>query len=153
MLKIEPFAAYLMQSAPAQFYVGLRADEEAREGGDYKDVPGVEMRFPLRDAGMGLDAVLEFLRVRDITIPRRTDCMLCFFQRLIQWYELWRDNLPAYLEGEAYEALTGFTFRSPQRDTWPAALKDLRALFESGRIPRETRKDMIAATQCRVCRL
>lgn len=152
VLKIEPFAAYLMQNAPALFYVGLRADEESREGGDYQSVPGVEMRFPLRDVGMGLGDVLDFLRVRGITIPRRTDCMLCFFQRLIEWYELWRDNLPAFLEGEAYEALTGFTFRSPERDSWPAALRDLRTEFERGRIPRETRKDPVADMQCRVCR-
>ena len=30
VLKIEPFAAYLMRHSPARFYVGLRADEEAR---------------------------------------------------------------------------------------------------------------------------
>jgi hypothetical protein len=42
-IKIEPAAAYLLQHAPAKFYVGLRADEEAREGGDYSAVPGVEM--------------------------------------------------------------------------------------------------------------
>ena len=29
--------------------------------------------------------------------------MVCFFQRLIEWYELWRDHLDAYLEGEAWE--------------------------------------------------
>src|SRR5579863_9192689 len=34
-LKIEPFAAYLMQNSPAIFYVGLRSDEDEREGGDY----------------------------------------------------------------------------------------------------------------------
>jgi 3'-phosphoadenosine 5'-phosphosulfate sulfotransferase (PAPS reductase)/FAD synthetase len=153
VLKIEPFAAFLIQNAPAVFYVGLRADEEQREGGDYQNVPGVEMVFPLREAGMNLAKVLAFLSARQITIPRRTDCMLCFFQRLIEWYELWRDNPSAYLEGEAYEALTGFTFRSPGRDTWPAALKDLRAEFEKGRVPRETRRDQIKEMQCRVCRL
>jgi len=152
VLKIEPFAAYLMQHSPAKFYVGLRADEPAREGGDYQNVPNVEMLFPLREAGMGLAEVLSFNAQRGIIIPARTDCMLCFFQRLIQWFELWRDNLPAYLEGEAYEELTGFTFRSPQRDTWPASLRLLRAEFEKGRVPRETRRDPMAALQCRVCR-
>lgn len=95
---------------------------------------------------MGLSEVLEFNRVRGISIPRRTDCMLCFFQRL------WRDNLPAFLEGERFEAMTGFTWRSPGRDSWPAALKDLRAEFENGRIPRETRRDPLDGMQCRVCR-
>jgi hypothetical protein len=152
VLKIEPFAAYLMQNSPAKFYVGLRADEEAREGGDYASVPDVEMVFPLRDAGMDLAAVRQFLADRQIRIPRRTDCMLCFFQRLIEWHELWSSNPTAYAEGEAWEAQTGHTFRSPGRDTQPTSLKDLRAKFETGWIPRDTR-DPINALQCRVCRL
>lgn len=152
VLKIEPFAAYLMQHSPARFYVGLRADEAAREGGDYQNVPNVEMVFPLRDAGMDKAAVLAFLADRDIAIPRRTDCMACFFQRLIEWWELWRDNPSAFGEAEGWERLTGHTFRSPQRDTQPTSLADLRAKFETGWIPRETR-DPINAMQCRVCRL
>lgn len=151
VLKIEPFAAYLMEQSPARFYVGLRADEDEREGGDYQDVPNVEMIFPLREAGMNKADVIAFNDARGIIIPRRTDCMLCFFQRLIEWFELWRDNLPAYLEGEAWEASTGYTFRSPGRDTQPTALRDLRAKFETGWIPRDTR-DPIKEMQCRVCR-
>lgn len=154
-LKIEPFAKFLAANAPAKFYVGLRADEPEREGGDYAQVSNVEMIFPLRDAGMGLTEVVEFNRSRGIEIPRRTDCMLCFFQRLIEWYELWRDNKMAYIEGENYELMTGYTFRSPGRDSWPASLKELRAEFEQGRIPKDTRltKDPMTAMQCRVCRL
>jgi len=150
-LKIKPFAAYLMQNSPAKFYVGLRLDEEIREGGDYVNVPDVEMVFPLRDAGMSLEDVKQFLIDRNIDIPKRTDCMLCFFQRLIEWYELWRDHLDAYLEGEHWEEMTGHTFRSPGRDTQPVALKDLRAKFETGWIPKDTR-DPINALKCRVCR-
>jgi hypothetical protein len=154
VLKIEPFAAYLIQNSPARFYVGLRADEERREGGDYRNVPGVEMVFPLREAGMGLAEVRAFLAERGQSIPKRTDCMLCFFQRLIEWHELWRTNLPAYLEGEAWEAMTGHTFRSPQRDSQPTSLKDLRAKFERGWIPRDTRgeADLFDGIKCRVCR-
>lgn len=152
VLKIEPFAAYLAQSAPAKFYVGLRADEEQREGGDYQSVPNVEMCFPLRDANMGLTDVVAFNATRNIAIPRRTDCMLCFFQRLIEWWELWANNPEAYIEGEEWKALTGYTFRSPGRDTQPTSLKDLRAKFETGWIPKDTR-DAVSDMQCRVCRL
>jgi len=150
-LKIEPFAAYLMQHPGATFYVGLRADEEAREGGDYAHVPDVEMVFPLRDANFGLNEVLQFNADRGVVIPRRTDCMVCFFQRLIEWYELWRDNPEGYAEGEAWEVSTGHTFRSPGRDTQPTSLADLRAKFETGWIPKDTR-DPIKEMQCRVCR-
>lgn len=152
VLKIETFAAYLMQHSPAVFYVGLRADEEKREGGDYLDVPGVTMDFPLRRWGWELADVVGYLARVGQTVPRRTDCKLCFFQRLIEWHELWKNDPASYAEGESYEAMTGFTFRSPARDSWPAALKDLRAEFERGRVPRETR-DKINEMQCRVCRL
>jgi hypothetical protein len=152
VLKIEPFAAYLMEHSPARFYVGLRADEEIREGGDYQEVPNVEMVFPLRDAGMNISDVREFLAVRGIAIPRRTDCMVCFFQRLIEWWELWQNNPDAYAQGEAWEAATGHTFRSPSRDSQPASLRELREKFETGWVPRDTR-DPINAMQCRVCRL
>lgn len=151
VLKIEPFAGYLMQHSPARFYVGLRADEESREGGDYQQVPNVEMIFPLREAGMGLADIRQFLSDRGIVIPRRTDCMLCFFQRLVEWWELWKNNLPAYLQGEEWESITGYTFRSPGRDTQPTSLKDLRAKFETGWVPRDTR-DPINSMKCRVCR-
>jgi hypothetical protein len=151
VLKIEPFAAYLTQHSPARFYVGLRADEEAREGGDYQQVPNVEMMFPLREAGMGKSDVIRFNAERGISIPRRTDCMKCFFQRLIEWWELWNTNLPSYLEGEAWEEMTGHTFRSERRDTQPTSLKGLREKFETGWIPRDTR-DPINEMQCRICR-
>lgn len=64
MLKIEPFAAWLMrQDRPVVSYVGLRADEPEREAGDYTNVPGVTLRFPLREWGWGLRRVLR--------VPRR----------------------------------------------------------------------------------
>jgi 3'-phosphoadenosine 5'-phosphosulfate sulfotransferase (PAPS reductase)/FAD synthetase len=158
MLKIEPFAAWLMQQADAGFavtsYVGLRADEEDREGGDYTRVPNQTMRFPMREWGWGLSDVMRFLQERDIHIPDRTDCGVCFFQQLNEWFDLWKDHPSEYAEGEAYEELTGYTFRSPGRDTWPAALKDLRKEFENGRIPRGTKvnRDLFGEIKCRVCR-
>lgn len=156
MLKIEPYAAFL-NGLVGQYdciysHVGIRADEPAREGGDYSDVPGVLSRFDFREWGWGLDSVLGYLKFRDVTIPKRTDCLKCFFQRLIEWYEFWRDHLDSWMEGEALEELTGHTFRSPGRDTWPASMKGLRARFEVGDIPKDTRRDPMKDMQCRVCR-
>lgn len=155
MLKIEPYAAWLSQKAKQHdriiSHVGLRADEEEREGGDYAQVPGVEMKFDMREWGWGLLEVRQYLQKREVQIPRRTDCLKCFFQRLIEWYEFWRDHPTSWAEGEALEELTGHTFRSPGRDTWPATMKDLRARFEAGDVPRDTR-DPINALKCRVCR-
>ena len=153
-LKIEPYAAWLLQHAPAVSYVGLRSDEPAREGGDYTDVPGVEMRYPLREWGWTLGDVQRYLDARGVVIPKRTDCALCFFQRIGEWFELWRDDPDAWAEGERLEALTGHTFRSDGRDSWPAALRDLRAEFERGNTPRHAlQRDLFADLKCRVCRI
>lgn len=149
IIKIEAHARFLMQYPHTVSYIGLRADEEAREGGNYAEVPGAETRYPLREWGWGIKEVVGYLEQRDVCIPKRTDCMLCFFQRLHEWHELWRDMPDAYAEGERMETMVGHTFRSPGRDTQPASLKDLRAKFEQGYIPkpRNTGKEY----QCRVC--
>lgn len=157
MLKIEPYAAWLMQQsekyARIVSYVGLRADEEEREGGDYSKVPGVESRFPLREIGWGIADVISYLDSKGVSIPERTDCAWCFYQTLGEWWILWREHPELYAQGEALEKMVGHTFRSPGRDTWPAGLAELRAEFEKGRIPRGTvrQHDLIARTQCRVC--
>ena len=61
MLKIEPYAAWLAQQGECTSYVGIRADEPKREGGDYMDVPNITMRFPLREWGWGVRDVPSYL--------------------------------------------------------------------------------------------
>jgi len=150
MVKIEPFMAYATSIAPCITCIGIRADEEAREGTDWKGFELVTQDFPFQRWGWGLDEVVQYLKERDVTIPTRTDCDICFFQRLIEWYELWLNNRVRWFEGEAYEEMTGHTFRSAQRDTWPASMKGLRQCFEAGRIPRETRNRK-RTTMCSWC--
>jgi 3'-phosphoadenosine 5'-phosphosulfate sulfotransferase (PAPS reductase)/FAD synthetase len=159
-LKIEPFKAMLLTAIPCVTYIGLRADEDDREGADYSgdatlSAPdGVRQRYPLREIGWGVGDVLGFLASRGIVIPDRTDCARCFFQRLGEWYVLWRDHADIYADAERDEFESGHTYRSPGRDTWPAGLKELRQEFERGRVPEvslrmmEKRKGM-----CRVCQL
>lgn len=146
-IKIEPCIAYLVRRPDSTLHVGLRADEEMREGlyGPY-----AEYKYPLREEGMSIDDVLGYLSDRSIEIPVRTDCAVCYYQRLGEWYALWRDYPEHFAQGEAWEKQTGYTFRSPQRDTWPAGLAGLRSEFESGRIPRNTPGPNESA--CRVCR-
>lgn len=157
MLKIEPYAAWLEAQSKnydkVYSHVGLRADEPEREGGDYLDIPGIVMCFDMREWGWGLAEVLDYLKQKGVTIPTRTDCLKCFYQRLIEWYEYWRDHIENWMEGEALEELTGHTFRSPGRDTWPAAMKDLRVRFEAGDVPKDTRRDPLNGLKCRVCTL
>ena len=167
-LKIEPYAAYLLSLSDKYeevvTCVGIRADEKEREAGDYTKVPNTTMRFPLREWGWKLSEVVNYLKEKNISIPERTDCGLCFFQRLSEWYALWRDHPGEYQKGVDIEEEMGYTFRSDGRDTWPADLKGLRKKFKDGFIPRGVKvqtglfdetedHDAIADMKCRVCRL
>jgi hypothetical protein len=158
MLKIEPTIAWLRQNAPATVYVGLRADEEERDG-IYGDIPGITFEYPLRNLGWGVDEVWRYLGMRQQTIPWRTNCRRCYDQRLSEWWELWKTHKQAWAEAEAQETATGHTFRSPQRDSWPAPLAELRKKFEAGEIPRgvDLQLPMFGEanmqSRCRVCSL
>lgn len=147
ILKIEPTIAY-MNSLPegSTLYVGLRADEEMRRGIYGEDM---KIRFPLRERHFDEVDVWRFLERRGVSIPKRTDCALCPYQRLGEWFELWRDHPDEWAVGAALEKRTGHTFRSAGRDTWPASMEDLGKEFASGRPIRNTNR----GTTCRVCSL
>jgi 3'-phosphoadenosine 5'-phosphosulfate sulfotransferase (PAPS reductase)/FAD synthetase len=159
-LKIEPFRRFMFANMPIVAYVGLRADEMEREGTDYGTeaelfgMPQIVQRFPLREWGWGVKRVLGYLDAKGICIPERTDCARCFFQKLGEWHNLWLNHREIFLDAEQDEEKYGHTYRSEQRDAWPASLKDLRIEFEQGRIPTrslrmmESRKGM-----CRTCSL
>ena len=76
-LKIVPCQQWINeQEDDVTLYVGLRADEEGREGGIYENC---EIVFPFRDWSWGIDEVLTYLIEKEIVIPDRTDCARCFF--------------------------------------------------------------------------
>lgn len=154
MLKIEPFEEYILEHLPCTVYVGIRADEVDRDSVAYETLDGgIIRRYPFVEWGWGLSHVLNLLDNNGIIIPERTDCAVCFYQRIWEWYQLWLNHPEQYAQGEAAEEYTGHTFRSEQRDTWPAALKLLRQEFERGRIPKQrtTMKDrkVMRATRAR----
>jgi hypothetical protein len=149
-LKIEPYGQWMaaqVAKGPVVSYIGLRADEPDREGGDYDAIPDVQQTFPMRDWGWGIEQVVACLDHHGVCIPVRTDCEWCYHQTLFEWWALWDGNLPSFQRGEATEGRTGHTFRSPSRDTWPASMADMRVRFEAGEIPRRRAR----VTSCRVC--
>lgn len=157
-IKIEPYAKFLAELAaqgPVVSYIGLRADEPERTGGLYGHIEGVTSRFPLREWGWGEDEVQAGLASRGIICPTRTDCARCYHQRIGEWFLLWMDNRDLFLDAEADEERTGYTFRSPGRDKWPLALRDLRTEFERGNIPHVSLARMARETMnsggCRAC--
>lgn len=153
LIKVEPCVAWLRRNPGTVLCVGLRADEDTRVG-LYGEL--ATYRYPLKEWGWKRAEVRQYLASRGIrqSVSRRTDCAVCPYQRLGQWFLLWRDYPEEYALGEAYEAAVGYTFRSPGRDYWPAALKDLRAEFEKGRRPKGLASvERDGPSACRVCSL
>ena len=159
ILKIEPFIRLMVAQSPAVAYVGLRADEEWREGAIYGGIEGITQRFPLREWGWGIRQVREYLHRRGISMPARTDCARCYHQRIGEWFELWESHPEIFADAVAQEQEHGHTFRTPGRDTWPTALVDLGDEFSRGRIPKDKQNlDMFdrvlkRGSSCRVCTL
>lgn len=163
-LKLEPYYRWLAEQAPAVSYVGLRADESERQGMIFPGGDGITVRFPLREIGWAEADVWAYLDKRGVTIPARTDCARCFQQTLGEWWRLWKLQPETYADAENEEAWVSAvrgkpcTFRNDSRDTWPAALSELRQRFEAGEVPPRTVRqiDMFAGerrpvTACRVC--
>lgn len=162
-IKIEParrVLAALRQRGPVTHYVGLRADEPTRLGGLYDDL-GIESRYPLREFGMGLTEVRSVIKQHELDhlLPARTDCALCYHQRIGEWYLLWKEHKDQWDAGVELETHYKQTFRTPGRDTWPSAMSGLAAEFARGRIPKGmdeaslAQRDSMAAGACRVCSL
>jgi len=158
--KIEPYRAFLSQEAargPVVSYVGLRADEEGRAGGAFGDISGVTMRFPLREWGYDDPMVLAELAARGIAIPYRTDCAVCYHQRIGEWYLLWVRHPDFFDEGIEIEDEFSATFRTIGRDSWPTDLRSMKASFEAGNVPKASltrmNRERMESGGCRVCSL
>ena len=147
ILKIEPTIEYFATlPAGSVLYVGLRADEENREGGLYGE--DVQVRYPMREWGWRECDVWEYLAAKEIEIPDRTDCARCYSQRVGEWRDLWLNHPAIFEDAASQERKYGHTFRSDTRDTWHASLDFMAMEFAAGRpvIERKT-------TKCRVCSL
>lgn len=158
IIKLEQYYRWLGDQGPCISHVGLRADEESRPGMIFPDAGEITMDFPMRRWGWFIQDVQDFLRAMGVTIPERTDCAVCFWQKLGEWYLLWRDHRPLFEQGIVAEDFVtdkrgvAYTFRSPQRDTWPASLRELGKRFEAGDIPARSLKMMDKHRQSGICR-
>jgi 3'-phosphoadenosine 5'-phosphosulfate sulfotransferase (PAPS reductase)/FAD synthetase len=158
VLKIEPCIAWFRANPGYTLAVGLRADEESRKG-IYSEF--IETTFPLQEWGWGLKEVQDYLSMKGIEIPVRTDCALCVYQRQGEWYRLWRYHPEAFQRGIELEEKTGHTFRSPtqfkpRKDgsmKWMTRLVDLAKQYAAGERPRGLDDEDNLLTACRVCRL
>jgi len=159
ILKLRPAGQFYAKIAPVVAYVGLRDDEDEREGtrpgGDSAAINSdVRQDFPFQRWGWDIDSVWSFLEDCGVTIPDRTDCARCPYQKLGEWFNLYKDHPDIYASAEADEERFGHTFRSDKRDTWPASLKGLRERFDGGDIPERSLRMMDKRKgMCRACSL
>ena len=160
-LKIEPTKVFLLSATPAVSYVGLRADELER-GGIYGEIEGVTQDYPFQRWGWEKKDVLEYLKAKKVSIPRRTDCARCYHQQLGEWWNLWREHPSLFEDAAMQEKTIGHTFRSDKRDSWPAELTQLKARFDKGDVPTRSKSadfqlsmfvDEDNDSKCRVCSL
>jgi len=150
ILKIEPVEKWFLslpKDENIDYCVGLRADEPGRVG-LYDTTASVVSRYPLREWGWGLEDVRCYLDRRGVIVPKRTDCAVCFFQTLYEWFILWSEYPDLYAEGIAWEDYVGKTLRSPSRDTHAASMRGLAKEFEAGYRPKPRRH---RSTMCRIC--
>lgn len=152
ILKIEAAQQFYNLVKPAVIYVGLRADEQNRKGNKLFDAD-IEQRCPMQEWGWGIDAVWGYLKEKNMAIPRRTDCAMCFYQRIGEWWNLWNDHPEYYQRISDIEDKIGHTLLSPGKwkGSWPHKLSDLAAEFAAGRVPRGV--NLAPEKQCRVCSL
>ena len=150
-IKIRPFMEY-MEKTPKDsvLYVGLRKDEEDRTGLQVPEDDTYRIAFPFQWWGWKEEEVLGYLKLQNIEIPKRTDCARCFYQRIDEWKDLYKEHPDIYYHAALQEALTGFTFRSDKRDSWPADLISLAKEFDKGREPKKRKKNS-KVTACPWC--
>jgi len=156
ILKIETSQMFYDMVKPAVIYVGLRADEETRKGNKLFD-ENIEQRFPMKEWGWGISDVRSYLDKKGVVIPRRTDCAMCFYQRIGEWWNLWHDHQEIFQRIADLENEIGHTLLSPGKwKNWPNKLDELSIEFAKGRIPRgaDTQGKLFNDNaKCRVCSL
>lgn len=111
-LKLKPFEAWIRPSLKAgvivNSYVAIRADENHREGYLAKH-QNLNIVFPLKEAGIDKQGVLQLLRRTNVGLPEyyrwrsRSGCTFCFFQQKIEWVRLKREHAEAFEEAKRYE--------------------------------------------------
>jgi 3'-phosphoadenosine 5'-phosphosulfate sulfotransferase (PAPS reductase)/FAD synthetase len=161
LLKLKPAGDLYRNAAPVAAYIGLRDDEDDREGlkpgGDAGSLGSdVVQDYPFQRWGWDEEKVWSYLDEKGVTIPQRTDCARCPYQRIGEWYNLWKEHPKIYTDAEADELRYGATYRSPTGNNgpWPHDLKSLRHEFEKGRVPERSLRMMEKRRgMCRACSL
>jgi 3'-phosphoadenosine 5'-phosphosulfate sulfotransferase (PAPS reductase)/FAD synthetase len=160
ILKIEAIEHFYNKMKPAIVYIGLRADEQNRKGNTLFD-DQIKQSFPMQEWGWGISEVHKYLAKKKISIPARTDCAMCFYQRIGEWWNLWKYYPDYFRKISDIEDKLEHTLLSPGKwgGRWPEKLSDLSIEFKKGRIPRGANdhykmfENEANNNKCRMCSL
>jgi hypothetical protein len=108
-LKLKPFEAHVGEDNVVS-YVGLRADEDRI--GYISKKPNIKTRYPLKEAGIDYDGVIQILEDSGLGLPTfmkwgRTNsgCTFCFFQTPYEWAKLLETYPEYFKEAMEYETV------------------------------------------------
>jgi len=109
MLKLKPFEAHVGTDNVVS-YVGLRADEDRI--GYLSKKPNIKTRYPLREAGINYEGVIQILEDSGLGLPTfmewgRTNsgCTFCFYQSPYEWVKLFERYPDYFEEAQTYETV------------------------------------------------
>ena len=109
LLKLKPFEAHVGTDNVIS-YVGIRADEDRT--GYLSKKPNIKTRFPLAEAGINYEGVLQILEESGLGLPSfmkwgRTNsgCTFCFYQTPYEWVKLSEHYPELFKEAQEYEKI------------------------------------------------
>lgn len=129
--KLVPLSEYCQP--PCTVYLGIAADEAHRVdriiAGQRK---GEEKRFPLVDEGIDRKGCIEIIKAHGLTVPMKSGCFLCPFQRRSQWLALRRLHPELYCKAKRLEDATNERLRGLGREPIYIADRPLDQVCEDG---------------------
>ena len=106
MLKLKPFERYVGSDLVIN-YIGIRADEN--RVGYISHAKNITPRYPFIEDGIVKEDVYRILDEAGLGLPTyyewrsRSGCYFCFFQRRIEWVELYLRHTDLYQKAKAFE--------------------------------------------------
>lgn len=87
IFKVEPLNAYAQAAGVTTQYIGIAADEAHRQKG---------RNCPLVEEGIDRRGCIEIIESEGLSVPQKSGCYICPFQRDGQWRELYRLHRDLY---------------------------------------------------------
>lgn len=157
-MKLKPFEAWLKpfieDGTEIHSYIGIRSDEEYREGYLSK-YSNLIIEMPFQTDHIDKAAVFEILESSGIGIPKyyewrsRSGCTFCFFQQKIEWVRLMERHPEAFEEAKSYEKLA---IENDSPFTWcrGEALEDLEKPERVAQIKADYEKKLLKSFELKV---